>query len=302
MPDKIHPTLIQFQRLHAWNENALVYRHGSLEQQCLKIYRYLGTLAEGVQKMNGLDVAAGAGNLLANLFTCCAFTGITAEEFEYQFKRDSTGRFGSQSPAMQVKLLVAETVRAVSDLSHWDSVAGTRLSRAVALESVGLAIEALKAVASKSGIYLDRCVVNAVTSIVKKEGQLNEFGQFGPRPEPEMMFVDPNGNPPTATKPSGYTISQYITVSLRNRFDELRQEMVGEILVAPLIGKVDREINQRLDDLLEKFIRSDDERRKMLFERNPHFTVKIEQGELNVNANEDLAWLLDTLSKDQRKI
>jgi hypothetical protein len=269
----------------------------------LKIYRYLGTLAEGVQKMNGLDVAAGAGNLLANLFTCCAFTGITAEEFEYQFQRDTTStRFDKQTPAMQVKLLVAETVRALSDLSHWDSVAGTRLSRAVALESVGLVIEALKAIASKGGFYLDRCVVNAVTSIVKKEGQLNEFGQFGSVPGPEMMFVDPNGNPPVVSKPSGQAIYQYINVALRGRFEELRQEMVGEVLGTSRIEKVDREINLRLDDLLDKYIRADDERRKMLFERAPHFIVIVEQGELNVNANEDLAWLLEELKKDQRKI
>ncbi|QVW55711.1 hypothetical protein pEaSNUABM9_00130 [Erwinia phage pEa_SNUABM_9] len=302
MPDKIHPTLPQFQMLNAWNQNALVYRHGTLDQQCLKMYRYLGTLAEGVQKMNGLDVAAAAGNLLANLFTCCAFTGITAEEFEYQFQRDTTGRFDSQSRPVQVKLLVAETVRALSDLGHWDSVAGTRLSRAVALESVGQSIEALKAVARKGGFYLDRCVVNAVTSIIKKDGQLNEFGQFGPRPEHSMTFVDTHGNPPVKVEPSGFAISQYITVALRGQFDELRQRMIGEIVGIHHLETVKRKMEDRLDNLLDKYIRGADKWRHLLFERSPQFVVSKIGGEINVNANEDLAWLLDTLSKDQNKI
>lgn len=304
MPDKIHPTLPEFQKLEAWNKTALVYKHGSLERQGLKVYRYLGLIAEGVQKMKGLDVASATGNYLASLYTTCSFAGITPDEFDTLFlRKPESDWFTMQSPERQVRSLAAGTTRVMHDLAQWTSPAGTLVSRAVALEAVAEVIAVLKAFASRNGFYLDRCVVNAVNVIVAKRGHLDEFGMFRSSEWEEgdtTSQLEGWGPAVTVRKnvPSGDTIATYILHAL-NRILGGMAPSFGVSSSPENVYRLRELVDTTLDNQLDKYIRSSNKWRHLLFERNPLMVVSTNEHGVTWTPNEDFIYILDSLKKDK---
>ncbi|ANZ48536.1 hypothetical protein BIZ78_gp039 [Erwinia phage vB_EamM_Caitlin] len=177
MPDKILPTREVFEKVNVWNTDADVYKHGSLHQQALKVYRYLGQLAEGVQKMDHLAIAAATGNYMINLYSTLAFVGIKPGEFDCAYVTAPLGRDNTPVHHM-VHLLMTRTTQVISMADQYDSPAGSNLMRGVLLGQLNDTMALLKAIANKSGFYIERTVVNAGNVLLSKKGKLDEFGLF----------------------------------------------------------------------------------------------------------------------------
>lgn len=177
MPDKILPTREIFEKVSVWNTDADVYKNGSFHQQALKVYRYLGQMAEGVQKLDHLAIASATGNYMVNLYSTLSFVGIKSAEFDTAYVTAPLG--SDNAPVHQmVHLLVSRTVQIISMAEQYDSPAGSKLMRGMLLGQLNDTMALLKALANKSGFYIDRTVVNAGNALLAKKGKLDEFGQF----------------------------------------------------------------------------------------------------------------------------
>lgn len=180
MPDSRLPTLGKFQELHDWNEAALIYKHGTIPQQSLKVYRYLGEMAEAVQKYKMLDCSAAAGRYVAALFTLCVMADVEISEFDMHLTMAAPSEWGDQSSARVMHLLTLNTARTIGDLEMAASAAGTRIGRSMAGTQLSKTIGLLKTLAGKQSFHIDRTVHNAINAILVKKGQMDVLGIFVP--------------------------------------------------------------------------------------------------------------------------
>lgn len=180
MPDSTLPTLGKFKELHEWNQTALIYKYGNISQQSLKVYRYLGEMAEAVQKYKMLDCSAAAGRYVAALFTLCVMADVEIDAFDMHLKMSAPSEWGDQSSARVLHLLTLNTARTIADLELASSAAGTRVGRSMAETQLSKTIGLLKTLASNQSFHIDRTVHNAINAIIARKGQMDVLGIFVP--------------------------------------------------------------------------------------------------------------------------
>jgi len=171
--------------VHQWNEEHLIYQHGSLQQQITKYYRMLGTVAEGIQKWDSLTVAVGVGNAVTTLVGVLGFyanlTKVPVEEIALPVLDKAIGgqrnsknyghdyhtllfQHNKEMTALFEALLDNEHERQQQDIIYYSKMAET--------------LALLLAIATGKGLIVTRTVLNAVNKLVTTQGVMNEFGQF----------------------------------------------------------------------------------------------------------------------------
>lgn len=180
MPDTRLPTLGKFQELHDWNEAALIYKHGNLSQQSLKVYRYLGEMAEAVQKHKMLDCSAATGRYVAALMTFSVMADLTVAEFDMMLNMAPLSEWEDATSEKVLHLLTLNSARTVSDLMMQSSAAGTPVGRSMASTQLDKTFGLLKTLARKQSFHLDRTIHNAINAITVRKGQMDISGIFVP--------------------------------------------------------------------------------------------------------------------------
>lgn len=324
MPDHILPLRELFEKIHVWNQEADVYKYGSLQQQALKVYRYLGGIAEGVQKLDHLAVASATGGYVVNLFSTLSFAGVTADEFNCVIVSAGTEQGTMPLPHM-VHLLMKRTVELISMANRYDGPAGKTMMLAMMLDYLKDTLRLLNALVSKSGFYLDRAIANAANQQLTKTGKLDEFGMFYSQSAnldtafdnlqliiadsrktamveafglTEEQMAEPKSPIRLAvqTSPSGWVLSKYIKHTLINDGKKLlggydRTEFLS-------LERLTLEFASLVDRTLDRFVRSNPKWAHLLENRLPKIHVRVDRGELDLEYNDHLMSILETLEKD----
>lgn len=284
MSDVQYPVLKNFERVEEWNTNSDIYRHGNVHQQSLKMYRHLGELCEGVQKMKQLDVAAAMGKFAVALVGVASFAGVDPDELSELYSY--SGRKATPcTPSEAACNLVRSTTSMVNDINQWLSPAGTQMARAIATSSICEVFCLLKQNASINAVVLDRTIENATNALCAKRGKMDEFGIFHPE---EAKFVG---------RSSGEWAYLAISKGLESRFAELNARFQYESLTGDLTEVIGQEMNNKLNELLEKHVRMKTELKHHLTGLNPSVEVTRNAGVVNIVMNSDLYQLLAVLGK-----
>lgn len=297
MSDIAYPVTPNFVRVHQWNTDALIYRHGSLLQQALKLYRHLGDISEGVQKMNNLAVAKGLGNYVVSLVGLAAFAKIEPAALGEMYDLEG-GRAYKSSPVAVVTDLVKETAQMVKALENLSKAPGDADSRGYARYRAGELFSCVKQLAISSGIILDRTVVNATDCLCKKVGKMNEFGLFEPTgtEEPSRLEHAFSSMAAAMKMPSAAVLAVRIRTGIRNTLTEqllkYRESPLPREERYRLITGV---INESLDTLLKVHMASDSKYADLLTNRSPKITAVEYVDQTSLVFNDDLVWVLKEL-------
>lgn len=289
MSDRTYPVLNNFERVDTWNTESDIYRHGNVHQQSLKMYRHLGELCEGVQKMKQLDVASAMGKFVVALVGVASFAGIDAQELDELYSY--AGRKATAcTPAQAACNLVRSTTSMVNDINQWLSPAGTQMARAIATSSVCEVFCLLKQNASLNAVVLDRTIENATNGLCAKKGKMDEFGIFHPNDtrSEEAKFVG---------RSSGQWAALAITKGLESRFAELNSQLQFEILTGDIVEVIGQKMNSKLTELLEQHVRVKTGLKHHLNDLNPSIVVIRNHGTVDIVLNSDLKRLLGELEK-----
>ncbi|ANZ49322.1 hypothetical protein HUXLEY_240 [Erwinia phage vB_EamM_Huxley] len=291
MSDKAYPVLKNFERVDTWNTNSDIYRHGNVHQQSLKMYRHLGDLCEGVQKMKQLDVASAMGKFVVALVGVASFAGVDAEELDELYSY--AGRKATAcTPAQAACNLVRSTTSMVNDINQWLSPAGTQMARAIATSSICEVFCLLKQNASLNAVVLDRTIENATNCLLKKTGKMDEFGIFHPEAAEPTRF----GGEVTA-RGEALWAKQFILNGLKGRFAELTVRFQFEVVGDDISEVIEQDMNVKLKELLEKHVLRKPEYRHLMNDRKPAIVAVKNHDQLEVLPNDDLKELLNELEK-----
>lgn len=297
MSDVTYPVTPNFVRVHQWNTDALIYKHGSLMQQALKLYRHLGDISEGVQKMNNLAVAKGLGNYMVSLVGLAAFAKIEPVVLGEMYDLEG-GRAYKSSQAAIVTGLVKETVQLVKALEHLSTVPDDADSRGFARYRAGELFACVKQLASRSAVVLDRTVVNATDCLCKKTGKMNEFGLFEPTGTEEPSRLERA----FATMATSMAMPSAAIMAVRIR-TVIRHTLTGQLLKyreSPIprterCRLITEAINESLDTLLKERVASDSKYADLLTNRSPAITAVEYVDQTSLVFNDDLVWILKQL-------
>lgn len=173
------------EQVERWNIGALVYQNGNIRQQITKYYRMLGTVAEGVQKMDSLLVSVGVGQAVTTLIGVIGFYArvhnVPAESVSGLVLHDALKsippgmKYGNDYNTMLFEhhkvmtqlfdaLLENQEVKRQNDI-----VLYTKLAEALAL---------LLSIATSKNIVVTSSILNAVNKLETTQGVMNELGQF----------------------------------------------------------------------------------------------------------------------------
>ncbi|QXO09684.1 hypothetical protein pEaSNUABM11_00260 [Erwinia phage pEa_SNUABM_11] len=173
------------EQVERWNVAALVYQNGNIRQQITKYYRMLGTVAEGVQKMDSLLVSAGVGQAVTTLIGVLGFysriRNVSAEHVSELILKSALNnippglKYGNDYNTMLFEhhkvmtemfdvLLENQEAKRQNDIVFY-----TKLAEALAL---------LLSIATSKDIVVTRSILNAVNKLEVTQGVMNELGLF----------------------------------------------------------------------------------------------------------------------------
>ena len=291
MSDRIYPVLKNFERVDTWNTESDIYRHGNVHQQSLKMYRHLGELCEGVQKMKQLEVASAMGKFVVALVGVASFAGVDAQELDELYSY--AGRKATPcTPAQAACNLVRSTTSMVNDINQWLSPAGTQMARAIATSSICEVFCLLKQNASLNAVVLDRTIENATNVLCAKKGKMDEFGLF--HAEETTIATSRTG---FVHRGVGEWIKFAINRDLECRFAELTSQLQFESNTDEVRLRVEETMNSHLEFSLTKHVRMKPAVKHILNGLTPAVVVSQEGNRLEVTSNSDLQTLFTELEK-----
>lgn len=288
MSDVQYPVLPSFESVHAWNIQSDIYKHGTLLQQTLKLFRHLGEISEGVQKMHNLEVSSGIGKLVVSLVGAVSFGGITPKRLAELC--DASGvRVARVNPAYHVNDVAKTLVDLTRALMRLETDPENDVDAGITEYQITELFARLKGLAHRSGLVFDRSVINAATTLYKKKGKLDEFGIFQPDYTDDPLIG--------ALDERGVLQKHFIVNGLKEQFAVLVQRFQHEASLVDPTPVVRDEMNRALQALLEKHITSSPKWKHLLHDRKPGVVVVGNGEALNINPNDDLQWLFLELEK-----
>lgn len=291
MSDRTYPVLKNFERVDTWNTESDIYRHGNVHQQSLKMYRHLGELCEGVQKMKQLEVASAMGKFVVALVGVASFAGVDAHELDELYSY--AGRKATPcTPAQAACNLVRSTTSMVNDINQWLSPAGTQMARAIATSSICEVFCLLKQNATLNAVVLDRTIENATNVLCAKKGKMDEFGLFH---ADETTIASSVGG--FVHRSAGEWIKLAINRDLEDRFAILTSRLQFESNSDEVRVQVEQAMNNELEFSLTKHVTTRPAVKHLLNGRTPALTVTQNGNRLDVTPNGDLQKLLNDLEK-----
>lgn len=289
MSDTKYPVTPNFARVHDWNTAAAIYEHGSLIQQSLKLFRHLGDISEGVQKMNNLSVASGLGNLIVSTVGMVGFAFVTPERLGELYD-ESGARRGSAMTAYEVNALVRTVVDVVKAVDAMGRRPEDDICVGIAEYQLTEMFARIKGIASRSGLVIDRCIENATNVLCKKKGAMGELGIF-------HAFNDM-----PKVEPSGYVLAVYIESGTSSLIAEIIAPHIHSMFPSQRLGEFQHNVNAGVAELMNKHLAYRVEFAPLLKDRNPtidlSWVVTPEGGALSTKGNDDFNFIIKALKKD----
>ncbi|AXF51111.1 hypothetical protein MLDJOKPK_00212 [Salmonella phage SPAsTU] len=276
---------VQIHAVNEWYQTTGVYTHGSYEQQRTKLYRCLGEIAEGVQKMDNLKVAAGIGRAI--------WTFIGLQHFSEPAKDVPLHAQMDHYVALKIRGSAPHVALHSVMLNAMDLVWNTPKEGDFDLHSFlkifGDTLMALRSLCSATGLEFDRVVYNGHYSLIRKKGQMNELGMF--IPEASDWDGDVRYASGATTR---FLIESMISKCLAACFNPYKHRPFD----LDALPKIQKQVNDTVDDAMERYVRHDPKWHGLLFERAPAIAVDFNEGNASAKMNDDLMFIINELKKD----
>ncbi|HHS7556436.1 TPA: hypothetical protein ACTPQ1_004728 [Salmonella enterica] len=282
----------QTQAVDNWYRDAKVYRYGSREQQVAKFYRTLGEIAEGVQKMDGLKVAAAMGRSIWTFVGLLHFgkhtnVGDFVIPLDTAIKERGTG--GTREARLQGLFVVATEMVGIIQQDEYDAHGYITELHVLARQ--------YQMLARICGLEFDRVINNGLRVLINKKGEMNVMGMFVAASD-DFTGDKLTGAFKGAETPSGPGIYVIIINALQSCISALVAPYHHRPFNRKELPKINTELANTLHEVLEMYVHNSVRWNSAVFERAPAMIATYANGNLGVAPNEDLLYLFECLKKD----
>lgn len=278
----------QTQAVDDWYQQTKIYQYGTREQQLAKFYRTLGDIAEGVQKLDNLKVAAAMGRSVWALVGLLHFgkhtnVGDFVIPLDAAIKDRTTGNT-KEFRLHSLFVVATEVVGLILQDEH------EHHSYITELHSLARQYRML---ARTCGLEFDRVINNGHRVLINTKGEMNCIGMFVPATDDFTGDRLPG---------SGEMSGPAICLMLQAVLDSCVATHLAPYCHRPFkrdeLPKINAALASTLNELLDKYVRDSVRWNRILFERVPEITATYTDGDVCVVLNEDLLYLIECLTKD----
>lgn len=278
----------QTQAVDDWYRQAKIYQYGTREQQLAKFYRTLGDVAEGVQKMDNLKVAAAMGRSLWAFVGLLHFgkhtnVGDFVIPLDAAIKDHTTGNT-KEFRLHNLFVVATEVVGLILQDEHEPH------SYVTELHSLARQYRMLARIC---GLEFGRVIYNGHRVLINTKGEMNGIGLFVPASD------DFTGDKlPGSRQMSGPAICLMFQTVLDSCVATHLAPYCHRPFKRDELPTINAALATTLNELLDKYVRDSVRWNHILFERVPEITAAYTDGGVNVVMNDDLLYLFESLKRD----